>query len=76
MHTCLGLAGASQFLNKLGQNNAEIPEYKSEVNINKYNFMKFMKLIKMDNVEDAVQELKRIEEVELGEMIKTTIGDI
>jgi len=35
MHTCLGLAGTSQFLAKLDPNNAEIPEYKSEVNINK-----------------------------------------
>lgn len=37
MHTCLGLAGSSQFVAKLGGNTAEIPEYKSEVNINKYN---------------------------------------
>lgn len=76
MHTCLGLAGTSQFLNKIGQNNAEIPEYKSEININKQNYMKFIKLIKMNNVEDAVQELNRIEELELKEMINTTIGDV
>lgn len=38
--------------------------------------MKFMKLIRMDNVEEAVVELKRIEELELEEIIKTTIGDV
>lgn len=34
------------------------------------------KLIKLDNVDDAVTELKKIEKIELEEMIKTTQGDM